>query len=89
MFIEQSSYRNRDHLRTSAKTDLAALSAVGTTSGANLQVGCTAEVRRSDTADLSTSNLGAAEARSLKIAQLRIDSGQYRVSAAAIARSMP
>ena len=90
MNIGQSSYRNGDPLKTFSKTDVPALSAVGTTSGASLQVASTAEARRSDTVNLSTSNLGAAEARSLKIAQLRdsIDSGQYRVSAAAIASSM-
>ena len=89
MIISQNPYKNGDQLTTSSKTDVSALSAVGTTSGASLQVDSTAEAR-SDTVNLTTSNLSAAEARSLKVAQLRdsIDSGQYRVSTAAIANSM-
>ena len=90
MFIGHNRYRNGDLSKTSSKTAVPVSNAVRLTSGTNAQVGSTVEGQRSDTVDLSTAQLGAPEARSLKIAQLRdsIDSGQYRVSAAAVASSM-
>ena len=90
MFIGHSSYRDGGRLNTPFETDVSALSAPGTSSASSVEVGSPAGSLGVYTVSLSTSKLDAAEARSRKIAQLRysIDSGQYRVSAAALASSM-
>lgn len=87
MIIRPSSYADADHFGASANQKLDKVTA----SMNGLSVGGDAPTTAHlDTVSLKTSSTNASETRSLKVAQLRdnIESGQYRVSATALAGSM-